>query len=318
MRRHCASASRCPSADSGGAEGAHYPAGMKVLVTGGAGYIGSTTAKALEEAGHTPIMLDSLLTGPRVFVGDRIFYEGDIADRALLRPGRRGAPRPRRHHPHGGAHHRCRSRSRCPTSTTATTSPSRWSSSTPSRASASTACCSPRPRRLYAAPAEGFEVREDDALDPPSPYARTKRMMEQVLAGHRRRDRPARGDPALLQPDRLRPRPDDRHLRQGAVARPRPARAGRPRPAGRLHDHRHRPPDARRHRHPRLHPRLGRRPGPRARDREVRRGDRPRRRAQRRHQRRARRGRVRARAGLDLRAGLRSRGAGARGAAATR
>src|SRR5436190_649438 len=57
---------------------------MKVLVTGGAGYIGSTTAKALEEAGHTPVILDSLLTGPHVFVGDRIFYEGDIADRALL------------------------------------------------------------------------------------------------------------------------------------------------------------------------------------------------------------------------------------------
>src|SRR5215216_6196714 len=59
-------------------------AGMKVLVTGGAGYIGSTTAKALEEAGHTPVVLDSLLTGPQVFVGDRIFYEGDIADRILL------------------------------------------------------------------------------------------------------------------------------------------------------------------------------------------------------------------------------------------
>ena len=58
---------------------------MKVLVTGGAGYIGSTTAKALEVAGHTPVILDSLLTGPRAFVRDRIFYEGDIADRALLR-----------------------------------------------------------------------------------------------------------------------------------------------------------------------------------------------------------------------------------------
>jgi len=58
---------------------------MKVLVTGGAGYIGSTTAKALESAGHTPVILDSLLTGPRAFVRDRVFYEGDIADRALLR-----------------------------------------------------------------------------------------------------------------------------------------------------------------------------------------------------------------------------------------
>src|SRR3954453_3900163 len=58
---------------------------MKVLVTGGAGYIGSVTAKALEEAGHTPVILDSLLTGPLAFVRARTFYEGDIADRALLR-----------------------------------------------------------------------------------------------------------------------------------------------------------------------------------------------------------------------------------------
>lgn len=58
---------------------------MKVLVTGGAGYIGSVTSKALEEAGHTPVVLDSLLSGPRQFVGGRAFYEGDIADRALLR-----------------------------------------------------------------------------------------------------------------------------------------------------------------------------------------------------------------------------------------
>src|SRR6476646_8549922 len=57
---------------------------MKVLVTGGAGYIGSTTAKALEQAGHTPVILDSLLSGPLAFVRDRIFYEGDIADRTLL------------------------------------------------------------------------------------------------------------------------------------------------------------------------------------------------------------------------------------------
>lgn len=57
---------------------------MKVLVTGGAGYIGSVTATALEAAGHTPVILDSLLTGPEAFVAGRIFYRGDIADRDLL------------------------------------------------------------------------------------------------------------------------------------------------------------------------------------------------------------------------------------------
>ena len=57
---------------------------MKVLVTGGAGYIGSTTARALEVAGHTPVVLDSLVTGPRAFVGDRVFYAGDVADHDLL------------------------------------------------------------------------------------------------------------------------------------------------------------------------------------------------------------------------------------------
>src|ERR1700755_1769352 len=61
-------------------------AGMKILVTGGAGYIGSITAKALEEAGHVPVILDSLLTGPLVFVRDRILYEGDIGDRDLIAP----------------------------------------------------------------------------------------------------------------------------------------------------------------------------------------------------------------------------------------
>jgi hypothetical protein len=35
-------------------------------------------------AGHTPVVLDSLLSGPAAYVRDRIFYCGDIADRALL------------------------------------------------------------------------------------------------------------------------------------------------------------------------------------------------------------------------------------------
>ncbi len=58
---------------------------MKVLITGGAGYIGSTTASALEHAGHVPIVLDSLVRGHPAFVRGRIFYRGEVADHHLLR-----------------------------------------------------------------------------------------------------------------------------------------------------------------------------------------------------------------------------------------
>ena len=57
---------------------------MKVLITGGAGYIGSTVASACLDAGITPVIVDSLVTGRREFATDRHFYRGDIADGALL------------------------------------------------------------------------------------------------------------------------------------------------------------------------------------------------------------------------------------------
>jgi len=57
---------------------------MKILVTGGAGYIGSTICSALKDRGHTPIILDSLITGREEFTREHIFYKGDIADRELL------------------------------------------------------------------------------------------------------------------------------------------------------------------------------------------------------------------------------------------
>jgi UDP-glucose 4-epimerase len=57
---------------------------MKVLVTGGAGYIGSTVCSALLDNGHVPVILDSLITGRPEFVKDRLFYHGDIADTSLL------------------------------------------------------------------------------------------------------------------------------------------------------------------------------------------------------------------------------------------
>lgn len=57
---------------------------MKVLIAGGAGFIGSTVASACLDAGITPVILDNLSTGRAEFAGDRIFYRGDIADGALV------------------------------------------------------------------------------------------------------------------------------------------------------------------------------------------------------------------------------------------
>lgn len=57
---------------------------MKYLITGGAGYIGSTIASALKDAGHTPIIMDSLITGRKEFTVNRLFYHADIADRQAL------------------------------------------------------------------------------------------------------------------------------------------------------------------------------------------------------------------------------------------
>lgn len=58
---------------------------MKVCVTGGAGYIGSHTCKALAEAGHEVVVFDNLCTGHRNFVKWGIFEYGDIRDTNLLR-----------------------------------------------------------------------------------------------------------------------------------------------------------------------------------------------------------------------------------------
>ena len=55
-----------------------------ILVTGGAGYIGSHTAKALSRAGYRPVTYDSLVYGHRHAVKWGPFIEGDIADTAKL------------------------------------------------------------------------------------------------------------------------------------------------------------------------------------------------------------------------------------------
>ena len=52
---------------------------MNILVTGGAGYIGSHAVRQLREAGHEVVVLDSLVTGHREAVPDDVpFYQYDL------------------------------------------------------------------------------------------------------------------------------------------------------------------------------------------------------------------------------------------------
>ncbi|HMR99937.1 MAG TPA: UDP-glucose 4-epimerase GalE [Anaerolineales bacterium] len=58
---------------------------MNILVTGGAGYIGSVTAEALIKEGHSVSVYDSLVTGHRKAVPDGVnFIEADLADSHTL------------------------------------------------------------------------------------------------------------------------------------------------------------------------------------------------------------------------------------------
>ena len=60
---------------------------MTVLVTGGAGYIGSHAVRALQRAGHQPVVLDNLVYGHRAAVADVLrvpLVVGQVGDRALL------------------------------------------------------------------------------------------------------------------------------------------------------------------------------------------------------------------------------------------
>ena len=153
---------------------------MKVLVTGGAGYIGAITASALEEAGHAPVILDSLVSGQEVFVAGRPFYRGDIADRGLL--GRIVDEHPDLD---GTIHLAARI-----VVSESVTLPYEYYRDNVARSLDLFDELERlgKPRVIFSstasvyAPAEDFEVFETSATDPQSPYARSKLMTESILA----------------------------------------------------------------------------------------------------------------------------------------
>ncbi|MCK7547361.1 UDP-glucose 4-epimerase GalE [Marinobacter koreensis] len=57
---------------------------MKVLVTGGAGYIGSHVVRQLDQAGHDIVVFDNLSTGYRWAVTAGDLVEGDLADEGAI------------------------------------------------------------------------------------------------------------------------------------------------------------------------------------------------------------------------------------------
>jgi len=185
---------------------------MKVLITGGAGYIGSTTAKALEEAGHTPVILDSLLSGPRAFVKNRIFYEGDIADRALL-------TRVIDEHPDIDCTIHMAARIVVPESVEQPYSYYR-DNVAKSLELFDQLVILGKPRVLFSSSAslyatvENFEVDESSPLDPSSPYARTKLVMEMAL-----RDMAASTDLRAIILRYFNPIGSDPNLESGVYAR---------------------------------------------------------------------------------------------------
>jgi len=152
---------------------------VKVLIAGGAGFIGSTVASACLDAGITPVVLDNLSTGRVEFTEGRIFYHGDIADRALL-------DRIFTEHPDIDAVVHAAALIVVPESVA---QPLRYYRENVAKSvdfiehvlrNGITRYVFSSSASIYA-PGPDFSVDESSSLDPNSPYARSKVMMEQVL-----------------------------------------------------------------------------------------------------------------------------------------
>lgn len=153
---------------------------MKVLVTGGAGFIGSTVVSACRDAGIAPVVLDDLSKGRREFVTDVPFYEGDIADGDLL-------DRIFREHPDISAAVHCAAKIVVPESVA---DPLGYYRNNVAKTielvehllrNSCGRLVFSSSASIYA-PGPDFAVDETSELDPQSPYATTKMFVERVLA----------------------------------------------------------------------------------------------------------------------------------------
>jgi UDP-glucose 4-epimerase len=153
---------------------------VKILITGGAGFIGATVATACLDAGITPVILDDFSTGRPEFVDGRLSYEGDIADAAVL-------DRVFTDHPDIAATVHCAAKIVVPDSVA---DPVGYYDNNVAKTFALVGHllrlgCS---RFLFSssasiyAPGADLTVDEHSALDPGSPYARTKLVVELFLA----------------------------------------------------------------------------------------------------------------------------------------
>ena len=153
---------------------------MKVLIAGGAGYIGSTVASACSDGGISPVILDSLVTGRREFAVGREFYEGDIADGPLI-------DRIFTEHPDIYAVIHCAALIVVPDSVS---DPVRYYRSNVAKSLdfADHLLRNRCQRLIFSSSAsiyrasEDLTVDEDSPIDPQSPYARTKAVCEAMFA----------------------------------------------------------------------------------------------------------------------------------------
>lgn len=152
---------------------------MKILITGGAGYIGSTIGSACLDAGHEVVVVDDYSTGRPEFVVDRPHYEGNFADTELL-------DRVFTEHQIDAVIH-CAALIVVPDSVS---DPLRYYTNNVARTLTLLGKMAEHKVNRFVfsssasiyAPDENFMVTEDSPLFASSPYARTKLMAEQILA----------------------------------------------------------------------------------------------------------------------------------------